>query len=112
MVDKGKGTERIEAERLLDLGLYSEDPIVSKQMYELFKQRFANSIVRSDQRDIRTERVLKGEKIVHASSFKGKGRYLREVEHPREEYREYQVRVIEEPYPKSCLNNGKLLSQK
>jgi hypothetical protein len=40
---------------------------------------------------------------------KGKGgRYLREVDHPREEYREYEVRVIEEPYPKSCQNNGKL----
>jgi len=43
---------------------------------------------------------------------KGKGgRYLREVDHPREEYREYEVRVIEEPYPKSCQNNGKLATQ-
>jgi len=43
---------------------------------------------------------------------KGKGgRYLREVDHPREEYKEYEVRVIEEPYPKYCQNNGKLGSQ-
>ena len=79
-------------------------------MYELFKQRFANSVIRSDQRDIRTERVLKGEKIESKvfNSAKG-GRYLREVEHPRAEYKEYQVRVIEEPYPKNCLNNGKMM---
>ena len=36
---------------------------------------------------------------------------MREVDHPREEYREYEVRVIEEPYPKNCQNNGKLGSQ-
>lgn len=36
---------------------------------------------------------------------------MREVDHPREEYREYEVRVIEEPYPKNCQNNGKLASQ-
>jgi hypothetical protein len=39
------------------------------------------------------------------------GRYLREVEHPREEYKEYEVRIIEEPYPKNCMNDGKLVSQ-
>jgi len=58
-------------------------------MYELYKQNFAVSSVRNDQRDIRIDRVLKGEKIIHTPEFKGRGRYLREIEHPREEYREY-----------------------
>ena len=31
-----------------------------------------------------------------------KGRYLLEMDHPRAEYREYEVRVIEEPYPQRC----------
>jgi hypothetical protein len=51
----------------------------------------------------------KREYVPKVSSYKG--RYLRETEHPRAEYREYEVRVIDEPYPERCQNNGKLLNQ-
>jgi len=76
-------------------------------MYQLYQEQMKLKVLPSDKRDIRTHQVLREKLQFVAAKGKG-GRYLREVDHPREEYREYEVRIIEEPYPKSCLNNGKL----
>ncbi len=44
----------IEAERLLESGQYSEDPDVSKAMYQLYKEQMIARVLPSDTRDIRT----------------------------------------------------------
>ena len=94
---------------MLEAREYSEDPEVNKAMYQAYQEHMRMRVLPSDNRDIRTHQILT-EKIPIVVKGSG-GRYLREVEHPREEYKEYEVRIIEEPYPKNCMNNGKLVSQ-
>lgn len=83
---------------------------MNKVIYQVYRDLMVAKVLPSDKRDIRTHQVLR-EQIPFAPPMVGKGgRLLREVEHPRKEYREYEVRIIEEPYPKSCLNNGRLVA--
>ena len=77
---------------MLQEGHYSDDLEVNKQMYNIFKAKFAASAIRSDERDIKTvEFVNKKKQIIipPRDQYKGRGRYLAEVAPPQKGYEKY-----------------------
>lgn len=94
---------------MLDNQEFTDDYEVNKKLYEIYKHRFTASAVRNDTNDIKTYRTLRIPLTTQENTFKGKGRYLREVAPKSKQYQEYQIKILEEPYPKKCRNNGKMV---
>ena len=88
---KRESQERERLEHYLQEGQednFSDDPDVHRELYELYKAKFAASAIRSDARDIRTIEYT-SKKVVVNTQHKGRGRYLAEVPHPQRGYEKY-----------------------
>lgn len=92
---------------------YSDDPVLNKKLYELFKKNFQKYSVRNDELDLESDHMFEvpfttqHQPVDTTATNSANRRVLSQVDPSQ-----YTVKKLTEPYPKNkCYNNGKLVNQ-